>query len=171
MFLLNYNRSNLFSNDMLFNYMLHLDIHDIKSLSLIDKKAFTLYNDKYLWTIKINTCLQQFTGKYLGEYSSSEYQRVKFAMDNANVLCYTQFYLTNEDLEIIFTLDCFYHDYEYYQQNILIIPDEDIKLICYTNQHVIANFANIEYNIPYKNKKRLIFNIFYYFPYVKWTSM
>src|SRR5688572_22268508 len=81
---LKYNRENIMSNDMILNYVTHLDLNDIKSLCLIDKSAQKLYNEKYIWKIKIN---KYIFGKqlYVGEYSFNDCQRVHNAMNKCNI--------------------------------------------------------------------------------------
>ena len=89
-----YNRVNVFSNDMLYNYMLHLDINDIKSLCQVDKKVKPLCDDPNFWKVKI---IQDFDGymdmnkpkKKTNEklnidditYDIKTYEALKFAKD------------------------------------------------------------------------------------------
>lgn len=49
-----YNRENVFSDDLLMNYMYHLELHDIIALCSVDKQAKLLIHDKLLWQHKMD---------------------------------------------------------------------------------------------------------------------
>lgn len=49
-----YNRQNTFTNDILYEIMIHLDVDSIQSLCLTDKMANTLCDDKSFWMDKMN---------------------------------------------------------------------------------------------------------------------
>jgi hypothetical protein len=161
-----YNRENIFSNDLLINYMYHLELKDILSLLLVDKHASILIHDKYLWKIKIsNIMVTGYTFKE--DYSLDNYKKCVYANK-----CKQEHYVMNEytftfnpkdDLTKITGPRTNYNKNMYESQQLSIKNDS------------IQFFASIN-NISYKSKPlilsnsqldRHIFNIFYYFPDVK----
>src|SRR5688572_12658997 len=84
-----YNRDNIFTNDILLNYVKNLDLKDIKSLCLIDKGAQELYQSKYLWRVKIEYCISQRyllkNSKYIGNYTAHYYDIVLNAIGRSDL--------------------------------------------------------------------------------------
>lgn len=80
---LKYNRDNIFHNDLLINYIVHLDINDMKSLALIDKSSLTLLHDKSVWNKKIVYYLNKYypTGVYNGENTLQGYNKCIYAIN------------------------------------------------------------------------------------------
>jgi hypothetical protein len=68
-----YNRNTLFTNDLLYQYMLYSEVKDIKNLCCIDKAANQLCNS-YFWTNKI---LIDKLPIFKKDNDSREYQYIK----------------------------------------------------------------------------------------------
>lgn len=164
-----YNRENIFTNDLLINYMNYLELKDILSLSLIDKYASILINDKYLWKTKISKLM--IKGYIFREdYTLENYKKCMYANK-----CKQQHYDSMNNYTTTFTFN----------------PKDDLSKITGASKNYKVNmyespqlmFKNdtIQFfgcinSIQYKSKPlilsndtldRYIFNIFYYFPDVK----
>ncbi len=95
-----YNRNNLFTDDLLYQYMLYSNLKDVKSLCQIDKKASQFYHHSQFWTDKLN-----YDGLYIYQKNNTfqEYEKIYKAMAKANSLKSddVEFHFLNEDLSII----------------------------------------------------------------------
>jgi hypothetical protein len=165
-----YNRSNVFSNDMLYNYMLHLNIKDIKSLCQIDKNVQLLCKSQAFWKEKIT---QDFSG-YIGDvitYDIKNYDKLNKAKEITDSFIEYNYegeiYFKNvEDISNVMNLSpTFYNNLEklpdYYDKNDITLGF-DSKSVS----------IEIDYRSIYKkrtNVKKLIFKIFYTYPNIGYT--
>lgn len=167
-----YNRYNIFTDDMILNYVKYMNLEDIKSICLTDKKAQDLYNSKYLWKNKIEHVMSQRESlndaEYIGGYKLHDYNLVVNAINKSDQLCNNQttFYFYNkENLSKINR--CIDHDFLLYNKQVISIGKE-------TNQNKFSiKYEDEEYRYEYKITckyiYRVIFNIFYYFPDVEYV--
>lgn len=178
---LEYNRTNIFSNDCLINYMLHLDVKDIKSLSMIDKNACTLLHNKYLWKLKIIDCINTFTkGNYIGDCTLQKYFNIHKIIANSNHVYNNlhksiKFELTNENFYLFIDPTIELEDYDpasYKYQYITINPDQPNQvMLTSVLKQPISNVVSRIWYYQYKDIKILLFNLFYYYPKIKWHSL
>lgn len=170
-----YNRTNIFTDDMLIHYMLYLDIETTRSLLCIDKNAALLYLNKYLWRMKIEHCLDHCLdktnlGNYIGEYTLEAYLQVANALYQSKNLAEkyangtTEFDFDGKDWNILgneFKVNNY--DQNLYRRQIVTICylEKNVTILCYFKE-----------NRPYAHKwcfttediSMLLFNLFYYYP-------
>jgi hypothetical protein len=168
-----YNRYNVFTNDLLLNYMMHLELKDIKSLCLIDKDALLLYKDKYLWQLKITQYLSQVDWlhdkTYIGTYTAKDYYCVINAISESNRLYNkrpTLLFDNNENLQISNQVGNL-EDYKpsLYECQFITVKKDHINIKCrYRNSEDWDHYTLIIDNRT--DRKIFIFDIFYYFPSV-----
>jgi hypothetical protein len=163
-----YNRYNLFTNDFLLNYMMHLEIEDIKSLCLVDKDANTLYRDKYIWKLKIDQYLSQvdwFNGRfYVGAYTPKDYLIVIDAVNESHWLYNkkpTFEFCHNENLQLSGEISGL-ENYNplLYEVQYISIKETHINISCQS----MDNYDKYSFRIVNDNHVKIfIFNILYYF--------
>lgn len=161
-----YNRENIFGDDLLLNYMIHMDLPDIICLSSIDKNATLLLHNQHIWMCKINTYMIHGF-RFKEKYTLKNYLSVKYADERINYFMCCSLkksihFSSSDDLSIIRIAT-------------------DYKVGCYITQSIIfeenvASFVcTLKNNIKYRSKKvtlsdtklkYLLFNIFFYFPNV-----
>lgn len=166
-----YNRENIFTNDLLINYMTHLELKDSMSLCLIDKHAQTLINSKYLWKVKIETLIMKGY-KFRDDYTLDNYKKCIYAnkcikqhadgMKNYSVM-FT--FNPKDDLSKITGNGKNYNINKYDSQE-LIINNNTIQFFYSTNGE---SFKLNPLKLSEKTLKMCLYNIFYYFPDVKIT--
>lgn len=166
-----YNRSNVFTNDLLLNYIIHLELKDIKSLCLIDKDASILYKDKYIWKLKITQFISQFDwfhGRtYIGDYTSKDYHCVMNAVKESNKLYNkkpTFVFENTENLQISNEVGKL-EDYKpaLYKCQYITVKKTRINIKCeYIDSEDWDHYTLIINNRT--NRKIFIFDILYYFP-------
>lgn len=161
-----YNRSNIFMDDLLLNYMIYMDLEDVKSLCLIDKNALLLYTNKYFWKLKIEEHLshyEQFNeGHYAGAYTESNYIRVVKAIEKSE--CYH-----DQPVKYIFTNNdnlgklCDMEDYDP-----LLYVYQCIKIKLHKKRYKVRitckTLSFTDKYVSEQNIKICIFNIFYFYP-------
>lgn len=78
-----YNRNNIFTNDILMNYAMHLNLVDIISLCSVDKHARIVLDNKLLWKCKIEQC----TTYNIYDYTALNYKKVLYTQKIINIYC------------------------------------------------------------------------------------
>lgn len=161
-----YNRENIFTNDLLINYMNHLELIDILSLLLIDKHALSLINDGYLWKIKINNSI--LTGfKFNQSYNLDNYKKCIYAnkrVQQFSILKHNQFgFNPHDDLSKVTGPSKKYHVNKFESQN-LIFSNNTLQFAGLING---KEFKSGTLNYPIDKQNNMLFNIFFYYPNVK----
>lgn len=168
-----YNRSNIMTNDLIFNYMMHLETKDIDALCLIDKHATTFINSGCIWKVKITNCMKDFGIKCNMNvllnlnnitYTKKLYQKVDCAIMLSN--CYGRgvsvYDFGNEDLTVINQCNILdYNPTNYYHGQQLKLTNKKIILQCFAAGNNLDTFI-----IKHNHKKEILFSIFYNFPNV-----
>lgn len=166
---LQYNRTNIFTNDLLLNYMLHLDIKDIKALCLIDKTASLLYVDKHLWQMKIEHHIHKFDFQqecnYIGECTYIGYQNVVSAINKIDSYNGLELLLTfKPDDNLLVWENLVDYDTTLYRLQQIKIHENTVRIECIMKK---INKPDNIYKCKYNNINDLkhdLFNLFYYFP-------
>lgn len=184
-----YNRNNLFNNDLLYNYMLHLEIKDMKALCLIDKQSFVLWNNQQFWKDKIikdhRISINLLSLFSLKKYNLSVYKTVATDMNvihkakNASMVNGKGFRFKNEDLASVLSfMPAFIPEYKknifvkqvilFYQNKIKIylcdnMEETDIKvyIITVNKYHIYEMLIKIYtlYQKEFKSDIGLIYDI------------
>lgn len=171
---LRYNRSNIMTNDLIFNYMMYLETKDIDALCLIDKHATTFINSGCIWKVKITNCMKDFGIKCNMNvllnlnnitYTKKLYQKVYRAIMLSN--CYgrgnSSYDFGNEDLTVINQCNTLtkYDPTKYCNGQQLHLSNHKIILNCLSIGNNLDTFI-----IKHNHKKEILFSIFYNFPNV-----
>lgn len=171
-----YNRNNIFTNDLLINYIIHLDIIDITSLCMIDKDAYTLHKNKNVWKLKIEHYLSKYPQfnncTYKGKNTLEEYNKIVYATnksqyDGKDIM----FHFNQENLEVLRDLIP-RQDYNHtlYSKQTIQILDNFIYIRCYLkNDRTLHTYAFNNEIFSDNFIKRFIYHIYYLFPNVHTT--
>ena len=173
-----YNRSNVFNNDMLYNYMLHLDVNDIKSVCLVDKNVQSLCHNSNFWKNKI---VQDFYG-YIDvnenknieklnindiPYDMKTYERLGSAKKVADMFSSLDDDGGEIDLDDYDQLETFMNLSNKFYNKIATLPEHYNKNDITLNINSTTVTIEIEYQPIYKkrvNVKMMMFKIFYLYP-------
>lgn len=156
-----YTRDNIFGDDLLINYMIHLELTDIISLSLIDKRATMLINNNHLWYMKINNlCGHVFKTQYnLLNYKKSVYAHKKMIdfmrYDHAKIITFKP----EDDLSKL--SDSKNYTKNTYTKQALIIDNKTIQIKVSIGDKAL-NTKKVAF--PINEIKKVVFNIYFYFP-------
>lgn len=175
---LRYNRNTLFTDDLLYQYMLESDIQEVKTLCITDKNASKLCNETF-WT-------QKMMYDDLPIYktpSMTEYQRVIEAVHQANQIDLNRFIINitlNESVMVLFNHirlnedainELEYYDASLYQTHHIRIGGEQNSYDIFINailHNNTADFFLLRFNK--EDIHQILINLFYYYPHVGYNA-
>lgn len=160
----------VFSNDLLKNYIMFLDMKNIYALLQINKNASTLFYDQHIWKLKIEQCVNNslLTYHFTGKYTWKEYCHVCLALEHSKLLYNKSvlFKCTTEDFNKI------KDDKHHILRNYYVILYQSQEIFIDKNDSIIHIKCFFKYgkginhniwNYPCKDIKLFLFNIFYHY--------
>ena len=158
------NRNTLFTNDLLYRYMIYSDLKNIKTISQIDRSAYKLCHSNYFWTNKL---LHDRLSVIKPMNTMIEYEKILNATTKSKFLStykHIEFMNVIGNLSSIFNTD--QYDNHYSSQNIsFYIRFDEIRVNLYL---IVAN-GNIHtssFSLPTIDD--ILFKLFYNQPNVQY---